>query len=145
MDQSKKALIAVALLVIAGGLFFWQFKPRKAAQAEITQDAVLNSAQVKALESIFRKVGSKKWSDPSLWSSAEAAKKYSGVAKEFFTESPSMQNVKVLNFGTIKGDDEPPYIAIEVPATGVRATIEFKAKSGKDNQLVINSITKFGN
>ena len=89
MDQSKKALIAVALLVIAGGLFFWQFKPRKAAQAEITQDAVLNSAQLKALESIFRKVGSKKWSDPSLWSSAEAAKKYSGVAKEFFTESPS--------------------------------------------------------
>ncbi|MBQ4480221.1 MAG: hypothetical protein II943_06245 [Victivallales bacterium] len=143
MNQNIKAIIAVVLLILAGGLFYWYFKPH--TEPPTPETVLLDSRQAKALESIFSKVASKKWSDSSLWSSAEAAKKYSGVAKELFTESPSMQNVKVLDFGTIKEGDEPPYIEIEVPATGVRATIEFKAKSAKDDQLVINSITKFGN
>jgi hypothetical protein len=144
MDQSKKALIAVALLVIAGGLFFWQFRPRKAAQAEITQDAVLNSAQAQALESIFRKVESKKWSDPSLWSSSKAAGAYAGTAEKLFTSTPSMDKVKVLDYGMSKEHDDAPYLILQVVATGENVIIEFKPKSAKDNLLVLDSITAVG-
>ena len=67
MNQTNKVLLAIALLIIAGGLFAWHFKPRSAAQTEESQESLLNTKQAKALESIFSKVGSKKWSDPSLW------------------------------------------------------------------------------
>ncbi|MBR4125346.1 MAG: hypothetical protein IKR13_04005 [Victivallales bacterium] len=148
MNQTNKVLLAIALLIIAGGLFAWHFKPRSAAQAEEPQETYLETDHAKALKSIFSKVGSKKWSNASLWSSDAAAKKYQGDAENYFTANPSMDDVKILGCGTNKGNFENPIISVQVLATKSIISVEFKAFIGNDpnktlapDKWVIDSIT----
>ena len=138
MDQSKKALLAVALLVIAAGLFAWHFKPRKAVQTEESQSILLTTAQAKALEGIFSKARNKKWNDPSLWTNSKAASTYGAVAERLFTAKPSMDDVKILDYGTNKQNEDAPFLVLQVPTTDVCIQIEFKPT--KANQMVVDNI-----
>ena len=138
MDQSKKILLAVVLLVIAAGLFAWHFKPRKVVQTEEPQSVLLATSQAKALEGIFSKVRNKKWTDPSLWTNSKAASTYGAVAERLFTAKPSMDDVTILNYGTIKENDDAPFLILQVPTTDVCIQVEFKPTKG--NQMVIENI-----
>ena len=138
MDQSKKALIAIALLVIAAGLFAWHFKSSSPRQTEEPQELMLNTMQAKALESIFNKVGSKKWSDPSLWSSPKAASTYGAAAERLFTSTPSMDKVKILDYGTNKQNEDAPFIVLSTSTTDVCIQVDFKPN--KSDQLLMDTI-----
>ena len=138
MDQSKKALLAVALLVIAAGLFAWHFKPSKSAQTEEPQTILLTTAQAKALESIFSRARNKKWTDPSLWTNSKAASTYGSAAERLFTAKPSMDDVKILDYGTNKQNEDAPFLVLQVPTTDVCIQIEFKPT--KANQMVVDNI-----
>ena len=143
MNQTNKVILAVVLLVIAGGLFFWHFKPRSAAQTEEPQEILLDTKQAKAIQAIFGKVaGGKKWTDPSLWSSAGAAQKFGAAAEKLFTATPSMDNVKVLDFGSNKQNEDAPFVVLGVSTTDVCIQVEFKPKKGssKPDDLVMDNI-----
>ena len=142
MDQSKKLILSIVLLVLAGGLFYWYFKPSAPVQTEEVEQRFKDTQQAKALQNIFDKVGSKKWNNASLWSSAEAAKKFGGDAEKYFTATPSMDKVKILGCRTNKDNNEAPIIDLEVPAVpNAMITIEFKAPDPAPEKWVIDSIT----
>lgn len=138
MNQTNKVLLAVVLLVIAAGLFAWHFKPRKTVQVKESQSVLLNTAEAKALEGIFSKVRNKNWTDPSLWTNSKTASTYGTVAERLFTAKPSMDDVTILNYGTIKEKDDAPYLVLQVPTTDVCIQVEFKPT--KANQMVIDNI-----
>ena len=141
MDQTKKLILSALLIVVAAGLFYWQLKP--APQVEETQDQFRTTTQAKALENIFTKVGSgKKWTDASLWINAKAASIYGKVADKLFTATPSMDNVKILDYGTNKQNEDAPFLVLQAPTSEFCFQVEFKPKGGNDKsgELVMDNI-----
>lgn len=138
MSQSNKVILSIVLLVIAAGLFTWHFKGGSAVQTEEPQTLVLNTMQAKALESIFTKASIKKWSDPSLWTNSKAATTYAPVAERLFTANPSMDSVKVLDYGTNKQNDDAPFVVLATSTTDVCIQVDFKPN--KAGQMLIDNI-----
>ncbi|MBR6471263.1 MAG: hypothetical protein IKS83_05670 [Victivallales bacterium] len=143
MNQTKKLVLAIVLLVAAAGLFAWHFMSNKQVKTEEPQEMLLNTKAAKALENIFSKVsGGKKWNDSSLWSTPGAAKKHAARAEKFFTAQPGMDKVKVLDYGTNRDNDDAPFVVIQVPSTQERIQVEFKPKSADDKsgELLMDNI-----
>ena len=140
MDQSKKAILAVVLIVIAAGLFFWHFPSNNSRNLEEPPELVMNTPEVKALENIFTRKGSKKWTDPSLWTSPKAASTYAPLAEKLLTATPSMNDVKILGYGTNKENNDALFIVIEVPTTEKAVKVEFHP--GKGQQMLMDLIVE---
>jgi len=138
MSNGNKVILSIVLLIAAAGILTWHFKSSKTSQPPEPDSIVLNTPQAQALESIFKKVGTKKWSDPSLWSSPKAASAYGKLAEKLFTATPSMDNVKILNYGANKENDDALALILEVPASEMCIQIEFK--SNHSGQQVIDFV-----
>ena len=139
MNQTQKAILAVALLVIAGGIFAWRFSSREAPPA-IVVDNALQTEGTQALEAIFSSAASKKWTDASLWLTPRAAQTYAATAEKIFTASPSMDGIKVLDFGTDYENNNATFLLLQVPTTEVAISIQMnKNKAGK---MLLDSVTE---
>lgn len=137
MSNGNKVILSIVLLIAAAGILTWHFKSNnKPRHIPEPPEVIMNTKQVKALETIVAKVGSKKWSDPSLWTSPKAASTYGALAEKLFTSKPSMDTIKVLDFGTDKENDDALLLVLETPGSEMCVTVEFKPK-GTQNLLDI--------
>ena len=138
MDQGKKALLAIVLIIVAGGIFAWNFTSGKKKPTEEAQSVVLETPTAKALEAIFKKLGTKKWTDSSLWSNSGASSKFGAAAERLFTAKPSMDQVKILDYGSDKQNGDAPFLVLQVPGSEYLIQVDFKET--KPGQLVMDSI-----
>ncbi len=139
MSNGNKIILSIVLLIAAAGILTWHFKSSNtAAKQEEPQELILNTRQAKAFEAIVAKVGSKKWSDPSLWTSPKAASTYGALAEKLFTATPSMDQMKIMNYGTNKANDDADILILAAPGSEMCIQIEFKPNKSK--QLVMDLI-----
>ncbi|MBP5301091.1 MAG: hypothetical protein J6Y80_06765 [Victivallales bacterium] len=139
MSDTNKIILSVVLIILACGIFYWHFSSqKKKGNSEEPQTALLNLEQAKALETIFGKIGSKKWSDPSLYTNPKTAQSYSALAEKLFTSSPSMSDIKILGYGEDKMNNDAPFLILEVPTTEMAISVTFSRT--KTGQLVIDRL-----
>ena len=139
MNQNNKAIFAVILLIIAGGLFAWHYSHREKVVV-LAPDAAIKNEGVQLLEDVFSKVGSKKWSDASLWLTPNAAQAYGPVAEKIFSASPSMEGIKVLDYGTDVENNNATFLILQVPNSEMCINVSFnKNKAGK---MVLDNVVE---
>lgn len=130
-SNNSKIVLAIVLLVIAGGIFAYHFSNREKV-ASTAPTSEFQSEANKALEDALSNVASKKWSDPSVWTDARTAQLSAKIAEEIFGAKPSMADVKVLDCDTDSENRSITVMTLQLPNNEKCVSVSLtKNKSGK--------------
>ena len=99
MNQNQKLIVGIVVLIAAIGLIIFQVKRlgNDAGKGELLSQE-LQSGKTN-LETLFGKVNGK-WNSDSLWIDKASAKASASNAAEIFGDSPSMNDVKIIDATT---------------------------------------------
>ena len=130
-SNNSKLILAIVLLVIAGGIFAYRFSTGEKLES-IAPTSEFQAEANKALEEALATVASKKWSDPSVWTDARTAQLSAKSAEEIFGAKPSMADVKVLDCDTDSEDRSITVMTLQLPNNEKCVSVSLtKNKSGK--------------
>ncbi len=129
-SNNSKLILAIVLLVIAGGIFAYRFSTREKLESGPTSEFQAQANQ--ALEEALGTIASKGWKDANAWVDSSTAKTCAKNAEAIFGTSPSVSDIKVLDCGT---DDENRAITVMTLKVGSNekciSVSLIKNKSGK--------------
>ncbi len=140
-SNNSKLILAIVLLVVAGGIFAFRFSTRE----KLESTAPTSDFQVQAntaLEEAFSAVGSKGWKNANAWVDARTAQMNAKNAEAIFGASPSMSDIKVLDCGT---DDENHAITVMTLKVGSNEKcISVSLIKNKNGKYVFESVAQSG-
>ncbi len=101
-NNNSKLILAIVLLVIAGGIFAYRYATRTKLES-VAPTTEFKDGAMQSLDQLFTTVSSKGWKDASIWVSPRIARTGSAAAEEIFGATPSTTDITMLDCGI---DDE---------------------------------------
>ena len=142
MNQTQKLIFGIVVLVAAIGLIIFQVKrlSNDAGMSEVSSQEFQSGKT--NLEALFGKVNGK-WTSDSLWIDKASAKASASKAAEIFGDSPSMNDVKIIDANTDPENHDQLNLILQVGNMEQCVSVSI-AKSPKTHDYVFVSAEQLG-